>query len=148
MKCLSERIARMANAEDNCKGRFWEGRFKCQALLNENAMLAACAYVDLNPIRAGIASSVTRSKHTGIVKRAAALAARPTLATQALAPLAGIVPREFSQDYPSRLHRPSRLDRSTATPRLARQNRYKRAAGIAQAWLGCCALDDESKRHR
>ena len=74
MKSLSEPIARMANAEDKCKGRFWEGRFKCQALLNENAMLAACAYVDLNPIRAGIATSVRRSTHTGIVKRARAFA--------------------------------------------------------------------------
>ena len=75
MKSLSEPIARMSNAEDSCKSRFSEGRFKCQALLNENAMLPACAYVDLNPIRAGIANSVTRSKHPGIVKRAAALLA-------------------------------------------------------------------------
>ena len=66
MKSLSEPIASMANVEDNCKGRFWEGRFKCQALLNENVMLAACVYVDLNPIRAGIAASVTTSRHTGI----------------------------------------------------------------------------------
>ena len=59
MKSLSEPIARMANTEDNCKGRFWEGRFKCQALPNEKAMLAACTYVDLNPIQAGIASRQT-----------------------------------------------------------------------------------------
>ena len=95
MKSLSEPIARMANAEDNCRGRFREGCFKCQALLNENAMLAACAYVDLNPIRAGIAISVTRSKHTGIVKRTKALAKEPALATQALAPLAGIISANF-----------------------------------------------------
>ena len=61
MKSLSEPIAHMANAEDNCKGRFWEGRFKCQALLNENAMLAACTYVDLNPIPTGIATSIQSS---------------------------------------------------------------------------------------
>ena len=95
MKSLSEPIVRMANAEDNCKGRFWEGRFKCQALLNENAILAVCTFVDLNPIRAGIATSVTLSKHTGIVKRAKALPKQPALATQALTPLAGIISANF-----------------------------------------------------
>jgi REP element-mobilizing transposase RayT len=69
MRCLNEPIARWANAEDNVTGRFWEGRFKSQALLDEAAVIAAMAYVDLNPVRAGMAETPEDSDYTSIQQR-------------------------------------------------------------------------------
>ncbi len=69
MKCLVEPIARRANVEDGCKGRFWEGRFKAQRLCDERAVLAAMVYVDLNPVRAGITERLEASHHTSVAAR-------------------------------------------------------------------------------
>ncbi len=60
---LNEYVAREANKEEGCKGRFWEGRFKSQALLS------CMVYVDLNPIRAEMASTIEESEFTSIYER-------------------------------------------------------------------------------
>ena len=69
MRSLNEFIARKANKEDECTGRFWEGRFKSQALLSEASLLACMIYVDRNPIRANLAKTPDSSQHTSIFHR-------------------------------------------------------------------------------
>src|ERR1700761_6626082 len=92
MRCLNEPIARQANREDGCTGRFWEGRFKSQALLDERAVLSCMAYVDLNPIRAGIATDLSASEHTSIHQRLQHVETKATSLKARLRPLAGTLP--------------------------------------------------------
>jgi REP element-mobilizing transposase RayT len=79
MKNLNEFISRKANAEDEAKGHFWESRYKCQALLDEQALLAAMAYVDLNPVRAAIAQTPEESAHTSVQERIKQVKSEPQI---------------------------------------------------------------------
>jgi REP element-mobilizing transposase RayT len=76
MKCLAEVIARQANHHDKVTGHFWEGRFRCQPLLDEAAVLACMAYVDLNPVRAMIAETPEASQFTSAHERIQAVKQR------------------------------------------------------------------------
>ncbi len=69
MRCLNQPIARQANLEDKCTGKFWESRFTSQALKTEEALLSCMTYVDLNPVRARMASSPLTSTYTSIHER-------------------------------------------------------------------------------
>lgn len=69
MRALAEPIARMANKQDECTGRFWEGRFKAQRIVDEAGLLACSMYVDLNPVRAAIAKDPEASVHTSAYDR-------------------------------------------------------------------------------
>lgn len=69
MRGLSEFIAKRANREDGVRGRFWEGRFKSQPICDEQGFLTCMAYVDLNPVRAGIVDTLEGSDFTSIQER-------------------------------------------------------------------------------
>ena len=86
MKALNEGIAKEANFEDNCTGKFWESRFKSQALLDEQALAACMAYVDLNPVRANMANTPEHSNHTSACKRIKEAQRTPTEQTEAYQP--------------------------------------------------------------
>ncbi len=90
MRFVNEGVARRANAEDGCKGHFWDGRFKSQNLLDDRAALAAMVYVDLNPVRAGIAEQLDQCNFTSIQWRLHELRSQPETATTQLTPLSGV----------------------------------------------------------
>lgn len=69
MQSVNEPIARWANKEDDVTGHFWEGRFKSLSLLDKAGLLSCMSYVDLNPVRAGIAIDPESSDFTSIQRR-------------------------------------------------------------------------------
>jgi hypothetical protein len=75
MRFLSQKIAQRANFEDRENGKFWQARFRAVRLLDETAILACAAYVDLNPIRAAMAQTIETSDYTSGQQRALALQA-------------------------------------------------------------------------
>ncbi|MBE1275300.1 transposase [Enterovibrio baiacu] len=92
MRLINQHIASEANREDDCTGHFWEGRFKSQALLDEKAVAAAMAYVDLNPVRSAIAEAPETSDYTSVKARIEAIESNQT-SPVGLFPFAGN-PRE------------------------------------------------------
>jgi hypothetical protein len=73
MRLLCQKIARMANDQDGVRGKFWEARFKCQPLLDDQAVLTCSMYVNLNPIRAGKVRTPEESRFTSVYERIIAL---------------------------------------------------------------------------
>ena len=87
MRCLNEPIARRANQEDDCTGRFWDGRFASKGLPDERALTACMAYQDLNPIRAGMTDRVDAPEHTSLQRRLEEADDEPERLDEPVAPL-------------------------------------------------------------
>lgn len=97
-RCLNENIARRANAEDNCTGRFWEGRFKSVKLESRGAILACCVYIDLNRIRAGTAKTLEESDFTSVQDRIARLLGQNSEELPDLVPIAHVTSEELTEE--------------------------------------------------
>lgn len=136
MKHVKQPVARRANKESGTSGHFFEQRFYSGALLSEEALVAAMAYVDLNRVRAGIASRIEECADASVAERlrengAAALAAY-------LAPLASGLDGAQALPYPSMrqgeyLAMLREMASATAAPRGHR-------SGRVEAWLARTAV--------
>ena len=83
MSRLNEPLAKQSNLEDVCTGRFWEGRYSSQVLLDEAAVFSCMAYVDLNPVRAKVTERLEESNHTSIQNRINAIKEKEPVNIQA-----------------------------------------------------------------
>jgi REP element-mobilizing transposase RayT len=94
MRLIAEPIARRANREDQASGHFWQGRFRSVKLCDEAALLACAVYVDLNPIRAGLARTPEASDFTSVQRRIESLAEQ---AAGAARPAGWLAPVELDE---------------------------------------------------
>ncbi|RJX72993.1 transposase [Vibrio sinensis] len=152
MKELNYDIACQANREDECRGHFWESRFKSQALLDEQALAAAMAYVDLNPLRVGVATTPETSEFTSIQARLEALnhqqetapCLHPFIGNSTDEKLDGIPFRLMDYielvDWTARQYRENKASLNSATPPILQR------LNLTQLnWLKACT---ELEKHR
>jgi putative transposase len=132
---LNEFIARAANKEDQVKGRFWESRFKCQALLDEAATAACMVYVDLNPIRAGLAATPEESDFTSIQERVRVWHKESTSTAS--------VPEDEAKDMQAASISVDALTSET-TAEISELTHPVDAAPLSAAWL--CPIQSDSRR--
>ena len=79
---MCQTIAQRINREDEATGRVWESRYRAVRLLDEAALLACAAYIDLNPIRAAMALTLEEGQYTSVQRRIQALTQQVQAATR------------------------------------------------------------------
>lgn len=139
MRHLNEGIARRANREDGSSGRFWQGRYGCQKLLDDTAMMAGMAYVDLNPIRAGMVKTLTDSQYTTLHRRLKLLADGTTSGDAPLQAFAGPV-TTYGPDLSNRqyINMVDRLGRQPSSGKAAIDANAPPALASADYQTACC----------
>ncbi len=123
---LAQYMGIRCNAEDQITGHFWESRFGMRRLLDDSAVLACLAYVDLNPIRAGMADSLEGYPHVSIGERLRTLDDRAVDSSDWLAPL--------------ELANQSDGQSVTVVNRLSRRELEEHLAAQQQQPLGCLPM--------
>lgn len=91
MGTLNEHIASLADAEDDAAVQNWEGRFRCRALVDQEAVLTRMCEVDLTAVRWGGSQTLADSDFTSIQRRLAGRSKRSPKLKAPLLPLAGPV---------------------------------------------------------
>jgi hypothetical protein len=64
MAHLKEPIARRSNFVERCTGCFWQGRFGAERLRDKAELLACSLCANLQPLRAGLATTAEEAAHT------------------------------------------------------------------------------------
>jgi len=141
MKCLNEPIARQANREDGCTGHFWEARFHSQALTSDRAVLAAMAYVDLNPVRAGIAEAPEHSEFTSFRARLHEEAINARRRRRHVRPLLPFADEGGADSLPVR--RPDYLELVAVAGRAARNGKVRRMSASLKPILARLGLSPQ-----
>jgi len=71
VKDLKGRYAQRYNREHDRNGHLWSNRFKSILIESGKAALAVAAYIDLNPVRAGISKGLSSYRHSSYTARLA-----------------------------------------------------------------------------
>ena len=134
MAKTAEKIAKMANREDQCTGRFWEGRYRAQLILDEASLLACAIYVDLNPIRAALAETPETSQFTGAHDRIEDLQLRQSTTSKCK--------RSGNSSSNRNLRRSKKPNSRVSSPRTREWERSRRRK--RSGWMSPLEIDERS----